>query len=132
MDNLRAAILRPQLALLPERVAAWNLRHQAVEDGLQGIPGLRLIRPLPQVAPVGSSFQFGLRDWSAAEIEALVAACMERGVELKWFGSPQPAGFTSRYDHWRYAAQAENSAQQLGALRREFRTLSWPAATARR
>ena len=37
-----------------------------------------------------------------------------------------------RLEQWRYAAQAENSAQQLGALRREFRTLSWPAATARR
>ncbi len=105
MDNLRAAILRPQLALLPERVAAWNARHQAVEDGLRGTSGLRLIRPLPQAAPVGSSFQFTLPGWPAPAIETLVAACLARGVELKWFGAPDPAGFTSRYDHWRYAAQ---------------------------
>jgi hypothetical protein len=25
-------------------------------------------------------------------------------VELKWFGAPDPVAFTSRYDHWRYAA----------------------------
>jgi hypothetical protein len=25
-------------------------------------------------------------------------------VELKWFGAPEPVAFTSRYDHWRYAA----------------------------
>jgi hypothetical protein len=25
-------------------------------------------------------------------------------VELKWFGAADPAGFTSRYAHWRYAA----------------------------
>ena len=24
-------------------------------------------------------------------------------LELKWFGAPTPVGFTSRYDHWRYA-----------------------------
>ena len=25
-------------------------------------------------------------------------------MELKWFGAAEPAGFTSRYDSWRYAA----------------------------
>ena len=29
--------------------------------------------------------------------------CAARGVELKWFGAPAPAGFTSRYPHWHYA-----------------------------
>ena len=29
--------------------------------------------------------------------------CLARGVELKWFGGAEPAGFTSRYDSWRYA-----------------------------
>jgi len=24
-------------------------------------------------------------------------------VELKWFGAPDPVGFTSRYDSWTYA-----------------------------
>ena len=28
--------------------------------------------------------------------------CAERGVELKWFGSEEPIGFTSRYDSWTY------------------------------
>ena len=32
------------------------------------------------------------------------ARCAARGVELKWFGAPDPVGFTSRYEHWRYAA----------------------------
>lgn len=28
--------------------------------------------------------------------------CAARGVGLKWFGAPEPAAFTSRYDSWRY------------------------------
>lgn len=104
MDNLRAAILRPQLARLPERVTAWNARHDAVTEGLADVPGLRLVPRLPQAEPVGSSFQFLLPGWPGGRVAALVAACLARGVELKWFGAPEPAGFTSRYDHWRYAA----------------------------
>ena len=41
---------------------------------------------------------------TAARIRALIARCAGRGVELKWFGAAEPVAFTSRYDHWRYAA----------------------------
>lgn len=103
MDNLRAAILRPQLNLLDERRARWRRLYRAVEGGLVGVPGLRLI-PRPEVEDfVGSSFQFLLPDWAPARIRSLIARCAARGVELKWFGAPDPVAFTSRYDHWQYA-----------------------------
>ncbi len=104
MDNLRAAILRPQIAMLDDRRARWRVLYQAMEAGLAGVPGLRLI-PRPQVEDyVGSSFQFLLPGWDGARVAALVAAAAARGVELKWFGAADPLGFTSRYAHWRYAA----------------------------
>lgn len=104
MDNLRAAILRPQLPLLADRVRRWGDLYRRLEGGLADTPGLRLIpRPEHEVY-VGSSFQFLLPDWPAGRIKALVARCAARGVELKWFGAPDPVAFTSRYDHWRYAA----------------------------
>ncbi len=104
MDNLRAAILRPQIALLDDRRARWRALYQGMEAGLQVVPGLRLI-PRPQHEDyVGSSFQFLLPGWEPARVAALVAGCAARGVELKWFGAADPQGFTSRYAHWRYAA----------------------------
>lgn len=104
MDNLRAAILRPQLKQLADRVDRWGRLYRALEGGLSHSPGLRLIpRPSHEVY-VGSSFQFLLPDWPAGQIKALIARCAARGVELKWFGAPDPVAFTSRYDHWRYAA----------------------------
>lgn len=103
MDNLRAAILRVQLRDLPIRCAAWTERYRVIEAGLQDTPGLRVIERPAEEDFVGSSFQFLLPDWPAARIEALLTRCAARGVELKWFGAPEPKGFTSRYDSWRYA-----------------------------
>ncbi|TCM76955.1 DegT/DnrJ/EryC1/StrS family aminotransferase [Rhodovulum steppense] len=103
MDNLRAAILRPQLARLPEQVARWNGLYRVIEAGLAGVPGLALIARPPEEGFVGSSFQFRLPDWPAPRIEAFLARCAARGVELKWFGAARPQGFTSRYAHWTWA-----------------------------
>jgi dTDP-4-amino-4,6-dideoxygalactose transaminase len=103
MDHLRAAILRVQLRSLDSQVEKWNARYRVVEEGLPGTAGLTLIERPQQEHYVGSSFQFLLLEWSDARIEAVVAACMKRGVELKWFGAPEPVAFTSRYESWRYA-----------------------------
>ncbi|WP_417712749.1 DegT/DnrJ/EryC1/StrS family aminotransferase [Pseudophaeobacter arcticus] len=103
MDNLRAAILRPQLADLDHQVARWNARYQAIEAGLRDTPGLRLVERPQAERYVGSSFQFLLLDWNAESIAEVIRRCARRGVELKWFGGAEPAGFTSRYDSWRYA-----------------------------
>ncbi|MDV7141792.1 aminotransferase class I/II-fold pyridoxal phosphate-dependent enzyme [Tropicimonas sp. TH_r6] len=104
MDNLRAALLRPQLARLPRQVCAWNARYARLEAELDGTDGVTLIARPEAALPVGSSFQFLLLDWPAVAMERFVAACSARGVDLKWFGAAQPIAFTSRYDHWRYAA----------------------------
>ncbi len=103
MDNLRAAILRPQIGLLAERVGRWEARYRALEAGLAGVPGLRLIARPDQERFVGSSFQFLLPGWSKARVGLFLSRCIGRGVELKWFGADQPVAFTSRYDHWGYA-----------------------------
>jgi dTDP-4-amino-4,6-dideoxygalactose transaminase len=106
MDNLRAAILRPQLRALDRQVARWNARYRALEAGLRGVPGLTLIDRPAEEGIVGSSFQFLLLDWPDGAISEAVARCAARGVELKWFGAPEPAAFTSTYGHWRYAPSA--------------------------
>ncbi len=102
MDNLRAAILRPQLANMDEQVAAWNARYHVVEEGLAGTPGLTLTNRPEAETYVGSSIQFLLLNWTEAKVRDVLARCAKRGVELKWFGEGQPRGFTSRYDSWRY------------------------------
>lgn len=103
MDHLRAAILRPQLVELNAQCNAWNDRYCAVEQVLRGTPGLQVVERPAQERYVGSSIQFLLLDWPDDAISDVLVRCLERGVELKWFGGAEPVGFTSRYDSWRYA-----------------------------
>ncbi|MDX8349514.1 DegT/DnrJ/EryC1/StrS family aminotransferase [Cognatiyoonia sp. IB215446] len=102
MDNLRAAILRPQLRNLEEQGARWNERYRVVEAGLADTPGLRLVDRPEKEHFVASSFQFLLLDWTPDAVADVIGRCAARGVELKWFGGAEPKGFTSRYDSWRY------------------------------
>ncbi|WP_170422584.1 DegT/DnrJ/EryC1/StrS family aminotransferase [Ruegeria arenilitoris] len=103
MDNLRAAILRPQLRDLDRQVERWNERYFEIEKGLRDTPGLTIVERPEDETFVGSSIQFLLLDWSADRINEVIKRCAARGVELKWFGGAEPNGFTSRYDSWRYA-----------------------------
>ncbi|MDR6264426.1 DegT/DnrJ/EryC1/StrS family aminotransferase [Roseobacter sp. N2S] len=110
MDNLRAAILRPQLRNLNTQCAAWNARYQRIEQGLRHTPGLQLIERPDAESYVMSSFQFLCPDFTAAQMSALQQRTAKRGVELKWFGADQPVGFTSRHDSWQYVT-AQNLPQ---------------------
>ncbi|MDG2339697.1 MAG: DegT/DnrJ/EryC1/StrS family aminotransferase [Paracoccaceae bacterium] len=103
MDHLRAAILRPQLADIATQCDRWNERYATIEAVLSGTTGLKLIERPKGERFVGSSIQFLLLDWSDDKINEVISRCATRGVELKWFGGAEPAGFTSRYDSWRYA-----------------------------
>ncbi|MGR3460969.1 MAG: DegT/DnrJ/EryC1/StrS family aminotransferase [Roseovarius sp.] len=103
MDHLRAAILRPQLRMLEDQCDRWNARYRVVEEGLRGTPGLTLVARPEAERYVGSSIQFLLLDWEGRAVAEVIRRCAARGVELKWFGGAEPAGFTSRYDSWRYA-----------------------------
>ena len=103
MDNLRAAILRPQIADLATQCQRWNDRYYALEAGFRDIPGLSVVERAPQEVIVGSSIQFLLLDWSEDAVVEVVVRCLKRGVELKWFGAAEPVAFTSRYDSWKYA-----------------------------
>ena len=102
MDQLRAAILRPQLKELDNQIARWNERYMIIESFLRRVEGLQIIERQTQENFVGSSFQFLLLNRSYAEIQSIVEGCKSRGVELKWFGQGEPIGFTSKYDSWKY------------------------------
>lgn len=103
MDNLRAAILRPQLAALDENRERWNDRYRAVESELAGTPGLDLPRRPNEETYVGSSIQFLVNGLAQQHIPSFLTLCKKCGVELKWFGAPEPVAYTSTHDSWRYA-----------------------------
>lgn len=66
---------------------------------------------------VGSSIQFLVPLWSEDRRRALVSACSNHSVELKWLGDANPVGFTSRYDSLHYT-DAPKIRQTLTVLQR--------------
>jgi dTDP-4-amino-4,6-dideoxygalactose transaminase len=105
LTDLAAALLRPQLRLLPDRVAAWNDRYERLARGLDALPGVRLPRRPPAEQFVGSSLQFFLDSCPPERIAAFCGLADELGVHVKWFGAARPVGFTSTYRSWADAEQ---------------------------
>lgn len=102
MDNLRAAVLRPQIAGLDRNIARWNARYRSLEAGLTRSNQLVLRKRPAEEHFVGSSIQFRIPDINANQVSAFVEKAKTLGVELKWFGDDNPVAFTSNHTSWRY------------------------------
>ena len=108
MDNLRAAILRPQLSILDDNGRRWNERYDAFAGALQQSGNSILLpRRHPDAHEIPSSIQFRIPDLDDAQNKSFLEGCAARGVELKWFGAEEPTAYTSRYDSWQYIEKAE-------------------------
>ena len=107
MDNLRASILLPQLAVLETNIDRWNARHDLVADRLRGMNNVYVPHRPKEERYVGSSFQFLMPDASPEVMMQVVERAKALGVELKWFGADSPVGFTSNHQSWRYIAPQE-------------------------
>jgi len=107
MDNLRAAILRPQLTNLEKNINRWNERYQLVESELKGVNGIEVPIRFEEERYVGSSIQFRIPGITDAEAEFFIEKNKQLGVELKWFGNDVPSGFTSNHKSWKYVSQQQ-------------------------
>jgi dTDP-4-amino-4,6-dideoxygalactose transaminase len=120
MDNLRAAILLSQLPLLDKNCVRWNQRYRRLEQQLKLSANIQLSVRAEKERYVASSLQFRVEQLKEDQISGFVESCAKRGVELKWFGSLEPQGFTSRYDSWRYVESKQHLPNTLKLLATTF------------
>ncbi len=102
MSALEAAVVTPQLELLPERVKKMNALYRELERLFREIPQVRVIERMTHEEYVGSSFQFALPGLTVEQIGEVVRTASEHGLHVKWFGEPRMQGFTSRPGQWEY------------------------------
>ncbi len=103
MSALSAAILRPQLAELPGRVARWNEIHNRIATGLARSQHVNVPERGGGQVFSATSVQFSVLGFSDTEMHTFLKLAKERGLPIKWFGAAQQVGFTSAPRHWRYA-----------------------------
>ncbi len=118
MDNLRAAILRPQLNLLDNNCKRWNERYRIFQQTLAQQSAITQPTAHEHAHSVHSSIQFSIPAFSPSDTAQFLQQCIQRGVELKWFGAAEPAAYTSRYDSWQYFESDElpNTRKTLSCL----------------
>ncbi len=93
MQNLSAAVIRPQLPELERRVSAGLANHDYVAEKLNQSPWLDVPPPLGPETRAPDSLQFNLvGDWTDAEAIRLQDEAKARGVSVQVFGlSPDNA-----------------------------------------
>ena len=86
LNNLSAALIRPQLNALPKRVRNGRRNHDYVAERLNTSAHLFVPPPLPGEDRAPDSIQFNLIDVSDAECDAFVKAAGDAGVKVQIFG----------------------------------------------
>ncbi|WP_420860820.1 DegT/DnrJ/EryC1/StrS family aminotransferase [Algirhabdus cladophorae] len=89
LNNLSAAIIRPQLAEIPRRVRDGLRNHNYVAGVLEQSPWISVPPALDQESRAPDSIQFNLVDLSDAQTLAFQDLCAERGVKVQVFGMSQ-------------------------------------------
>lgn len=87
MNNLSAAVLRPQIAEIPNRVEKGRTNHDYVAARLNQSPWLAVPPPLPGEMRAPDSIQFNLTGFdSDDEVKQFEAAARDRGIDVQVFG----------------------------------------------
>lgn len=87
MQNLSAAVIRPQLPELARRVEQGRFNHDHVADQLNACPHFDVPPPLPPESRAPDSIQFNLVGFdSDAQARAFQNAAKKRGVSVQVFG----------------------------------------------
>merc|ERR1719201_1958478 len=102
MTNITAALARPQLLVLPAKLALWERHAGILRAALDACPHTRCRMQPSQEVVAWSSIQIQFDDFSPAMIEDVIGRLASRGIPLAWFGGPWK-GFTSTLKDWKFA-----------------------------
>ncbi len=90
MNNLSAAVLRPQILEVPRRVRDGRANHDYVAGILNASPWLSVPEALPQELRAPDSIQFNLVGFDSDEqAKAFQRAASDKGVSVQVFGLSQ-------------------------------------------
>ncbi|OYW56136.1 MAG: aminotransferase, partial [Rhodobacterales bacterium 12-65-15] len=117
MQNLSAAVIRPQLPLVAERVEKGRANHDHVADRLNACAHLAVPMPLAPEERAPDSIQFNLAgDWTDAEATGFQNAAKARGVHVQIFGLSE--GNARAFWNWQFLGEAPDLPQTRAMLMR--------------
>jgi len=117
MQNLSAAVIRPQLPLVAERVSKGRQNHDHVAAQLNASPWLKVPEALPPEERAPDSIQFNLAgDWTDDQARAFQRAAKARGVSVQVFGLSE--GNARAFWNWQFLGDLPDMPQTRAMLMR--------------
>ncbi len=117
MQNLSAAVIRPQLPLVAERVAKGRAGHDRVAGELNLSAHLAVPEALGPEERAPDSIQFNLTGgWTDKEAVEFQAAAKARGVSVQVFGLSE--GNARAFWNWQFLGEVPDLPQTKGMLMR--------------
>jgi dTDP-4-amino-4,6-dideoxygalactose transaminase len=117
MQNLSAAVIRPQLPLVAERVAKGRAGHDRVAAVLNGSVHLAVPEALGPEERAPDSIQFNLEGgWSDSQAMEFQAAAKARGVSVQVFGLSE--GNARAFWNWQFLGEVPELPQTRAMLMR--------------
>lgn len=117
MQNLSAAVIRPQLPLVAGRVAQGRDNHDHVAARLNGSPWLAVPPPLAPELRAPDSIQFNLVGFvTNAQAQAFQDAAKARGVGVQIFGLSQDNA--RAFWNWRFLGEMPDQPKTRAMLMR--------------
>ena len=117
MQNLSAAVIRPQLPLVAERVAKGRAGHDRVADQLTACKHFAVPAALPGEDRAPDSIQFNLTgDWTDAQALRFQAAVKDHGISVQVFGLSD--GNARAFWNWEFLGPAPDLPKTRAMLMR--------------
>ena len=100
MNNLTAAVLRPQIPTLEAKVCQYEQRYIQLANILATVEYISVPSPLEKVKRVGDSIQFNLVNFTPEQAEKFLQQTAARGVKMQIFGRMDNARY---FKNWEYS-----------------------------
>lgn len=103
MNNLTAAILRPQVELIDERIESYKEKYTRLVEMLSAVECFNIPQAVDASDHVGDSLQFNLIDFDREHVDEFVSRCADKGVKIQIFGLNDNA---RDFRNWKYSFES--------------------------
>lgn len=104
MNNLTAAVIRPQLKEIEAKITKHAAKYDQMVRLLSAVHNIYIPTPLEQVTRVADSLQFTLTNLTNAQVEEFITRVIERGIKIQVFGGLDNA---RNFKNWCYSFDDE-------------------------
>ncbi len=100
MNNLTAAVIRPQIKILGEKIERYKLLYKQLKDILEQVEGIHIPPSLDTVDRAPDSMQFNLLNFTKSQVDRFVKDTAVKGLKIQIFGRLDNARY---FKNWQYS-----------------------------